>query len=171
MPTMTIQRSEPLSDTRSPVSPEILYPSTNGHPEQSKNGLRLASDTRRILIADDKLGTLKLLYRMAVCLGLYPTTAMNAVDALGFLKKTRYDLVITNPNMPSSDGDQLADKIKKEYTGTKVIILSGHGEGDMTDRLEGANVMDGLLLKPFNMKTLKEKIELAGCPLSGTWST
>ena len=67
------------------------------------------------------------------------------------------------------DGYQLADQIKEKHFGTRVIIMTGHCEEDVADMLDESGIVDGMLLKPFNLKTLKEKIELAGCASSGRW--
>ena len=39
--------------------------------------------------------------------------------------------------------------------------MTGHSEREVVDLLNGSGIVDGLLLKPFNLKTLKEKIEMA----------
>ena len=164
MSTKIIHGSEPLSDTRLLASPEIFYPLLDGHPAQSADGLALDSDVIRVLIVDDDPDILTLVSRMAGCLGHHPTTAEDAVDALFHLTRAHYDLVITDYDMPFMDGYQLADQIKKKHFGTKVIIMTGHCERDVTDMLNGSGIVDGLLLKPFNLQTMKERIEMAGHP-------
>jgi hypothetical protein len=37
--------------------------------------------------------------------------------------------------------------------------MTGHCEKDVENLLDGSDVVDGLLLKPFNLKTMQEKIE------------
>ncbi|MBC2713275.1 MAG: response regulator [Desulfosarcina sp.] len=170
MSTKIIHGSEPLSDTRLPASPETFRPSLDGHPAQSADGLTLDSDAIRILIVDDDPGILTLVSRMAGCLGYHPTTAEDGVDALYYLTKAQYDLVLTDYDMPFIDGYQLAGQIKEKHFGTRVIIMTGHCERDATDMLNGSGIVDGLLLKPFNLKTMKEKIELVGHPRFVKWT-
>ena len=169
MSTMIANRSEPSPDGRLPVSPETFHPSLDDHPAQSPDGLRLDSDASRILIVDDNPDILKLVSRMAQCLGYHPTTAEDGVDALYYLTRGHYDLVIADYDMPFIDGYQLADQIKEKHFGTKVIIMTGHCERDIADRLDGSGIVDGLLLKPFNLKTMKEKIEMVCPPRYGHW--
>ena len=69
------------------------------------------------------------------------------------------------------DGYQLADQIKEKHFGTKVIIMTGHSEGDVADLLDGSGIVDGLLVKPFNLKALKEKIEIAIQQRFQTWTS
>ena len=112
-----------------------------------------------ILIVDDDPEILKLVARMARHLGYAPTSAKDALDALFHLNKNHYDLVLTDYKMPFIDGYQLADQIKKKRSGTRVIIMTGHCDEAFEDMLEGSDVVDGLLLKPFNLQTMKEKFE------------
>ena len=79
--------------------------------------------------------------------------------------------MITDYDMPFMDGYQLADQIKEKHFGTRVIIMTGHCGQDVTDMLDGSGIVDGLLLKPFNLKTMKEKIGRAGHPRSGKWTS
>ncbi len=118
---------------------------------------------------DDDPVILKLVARMAVNLGYRPTIAEDGVDALYYLTKEHYDLVITDYDMPFIDGYQLADQIKEKHFGTRVIIMTGHCEKEIEDLLDGSGIVDGLLLKPFNLKSLKEKIEMAIQPRLGKW--
>ena len=167
MPTKIVNRSEPCPDPRLPSSSETVQPSLDSHPAQSADGLTLDFDTNRILIVDDDPNILKLVSKMAACLGYHPTNAEDAVDALFYLTRTHYDLVLTDYDMPVMDGYQLADQIKEKYFGTRVIIMTGHCGTDVEDMLDGSSIVDGLLLKPFNLKTMQEKIEMAGHARSG----
>jgi CheY-like chemotaxis protein len=106
---------------------------------------------------------------MTARLGYQPTVAEDGVDALYHLTRTHYDLVLTDYDMPFIDGYQLADQIKEKHFGTRVIVMTGSCEPDVLDMLDGAGIVDGLLLKPFNLKTLKEKIELVVNPHFKKW--
>ena len=169
MSTMTANRPEPSPDGRVPVSPETYHPSLDDHPAQSADGLRLDSDASRILIVDDNPDILKLVSKMVAGLGYHPTIAEDGVDALYYLTKEHYDLVITDYDMPFIDGYQPADQIKEKHFGTRVIIMTGHCEREVADLLDGSGIVDGLLFKPFNLETLKEKIEMAIQPGLGKW--
>ncbi len=134
----------------------------DGKHSHSADDVKMQFAISRILIVDDNSDILKLVSKMAQLVGYRHTTAEDAVDALHYLAKAHYDLVITDYDMPFMDGYQLADQIKKKYLGTRVIIMTGRCERDVTDKLEGSGIVDGLLLKPFNLNTMKEKIQLAG---------
>jgi CheY-like chemotaxis protein len=160
MPTLIANRSLPSPNGRLPVSPDTFHPSPDDQPAQSADGLALGSDASRILIVDDNPDILKLLSKMVTALGYRPTIAEDGMEALDFLTRWHYDLVITDYDMPFIDGYQLADQIKEKHFGTRVIIMTGHSESDVAELLDGSGIVDGLLLKPFNLKVLKEKIEV-----------
>ena len=170
MSTKTLHGSEPLPGSRLPTSSETFYPSLDAQSAQSAKGLTLDSAAKRILIVDDDPNILKLVSKMAACLGYHPTNAEDAVEALLYLAKAHYDLVLSDYDMPFMDGYQLADEIKEKYFGTRVIIMSGHCGQDVEDMLDGSDIVDGLLLKPFNLRTMQEKIEMAGHARCGRWT-
>ncbi len=169
MPALIVNRLEPSPDGGLPQASEAFHTSIDDPSAQSADGLALDSDASRILIVDDDPVILKLVARMAASLGYHPTIAEDGVDALYYLNKAHYDLVITDYDMPFIDGYQLADQIKERHFGTRVIIMTGHCEKEIEDLLDGSGIVDGLLLKPFNLKSLKEKIEMAIQPRLGKW--
>lgn len=123
----------------------------------------LAHEDRRnfILVVDDDTELLGLVSRMIELLGYNATTAEDAVDALYYLSKTLYKLVLADYDMPSMNGYQLANRIKRDYPGTKVVVMTAHRQKDLIDSLEASDVVDGLLLKPFDLNTLGQAIEMA----------
>jgi CheY-like chemotaxis protein len=156
---------------RLPAPSGTVHPPLDDHSTQSPDGLRRDSDASRILIVDDSPDILKLVSKMATRLGFRPTIAGDGVDALYYLTRTHYDLVLTDYDMPFIDGYQLADQIKEKYFGTRVIIMTDHNESDIADLLDGSGIVDGLLFKPFSLETMKEKIEMAIQPRFQTWTS
>jgi FixJ family two-component response regulator len=70
--------------------------------------------------------------------------------------------------MPFIDGCQLAERIKAQHCGTRVIIMTGHCEEDVTNKLNRSGVADGFLFKPFNLNTLKKKINACAYSKDGS---
>lgn len=169
MPTMIANQSEPRPDGRSSVSPDTFRQPLDDHPSQLADGLRLDSDASRILIVDDNPETLKLVSKMAARLGYDPTTAEDGVDALYHLTRTHYDLVLTDYDMPFIDGYQLADQIREKHFGTRVVVMTGSCDPDILDMLDGSGIVDGVLLKPFNLNTMRETIQRVRPSYPGKW--
>jgi CheY-like chemotaxis protein len=162
MSTNVMNGLEPSPANRQSVAARVFDPSAMDRTAPSGDKVLPDSEIMQILIVDDDYDVLKLVARMATILGYRPTTAEDALDALSRLNKKHYDLVLTDYKMPFIDGYELAGQIKKKRSGTKVIIMTGHCDQTFTDMLEGSDVVDGLLLKPFNLQTMKEKLEWAG---------
>jgi CheY-like chemotaxis protein len=112
-----------------------------------------------ILIVDDDPGILMLVTRMIRHLGFHPKTAADGRDALETMGKYACRLVITDDEMPVMDGYQLAEQIQKNHLGTPVIIMSGIQEGERLNALVASGLAVGLLLKPFNLLTLRNTIQ------------
>jgi CheY-like chemotaxis protein len=110
-------------------------------------------------VVDDDPTILNLVAKMVERLGHYATAAEDAMAALFYLAAAHYHLVITDYKMPFMDGFQLAARIKAQHGGTRVIVMTGHCEEEVTNRLNGAGIADGFLCKPFDLNTLKDKIQ------------
>jgi two-component system chemotaxis response regulator CheY len=71
-------------------------------------------------------------------------------------------LVISDWNMPEMDGLELLKKVRgiKSLKGLPFLIVTADAlENDMVQAVKAG--VSGILLKPFDMKQLKEKIENA----------
>jgi len=115
----------------------------------------------RILIVDDNPDVLQMVSKMTQYLGYQTTTAEDALMALYHLRKSHFDVVITDYDMPFINGYELADQIKETHFGTRVIIMTGHCKADVVDIIRSSGVVNGLLFKPFNMQAIEEEIENA----------
>ena len=159
MTAQTQRQSKTLPGKRRPAPTTRIHRSKGKPPARLAGRLKPDSHTGRVLIVDDDGGVLELVSKMAAHLGYRPTMAVDGVEALQYLSRARFDLVITDYDMPFIDGYQLADQIKEQYFGTRVIIMTGHLEEDVGCLADSAGVVDGLLFKPFSLATMKAKIE------------
>lgn len=123
------------------------------------NDIFLDRDSARVIVVDDDPEILQLVGKMVALLGYRCTTAVDALDALLYVKKIYYDLIITDYDMPFMNGFQLAEQVKRMNSSIKVIVMTGHCEAVLDGgKIESTNV-DGLLFKPFNLQAMREKIE------------
>ncbi len=83
--------------------------------------------------------------------------ANNGREALNYLGKNKFDLVITDIRMPDINGLDLLVKIKKEYPQTKVIIMTAYGSYDVQKE---ANRRGSLYYveKPFEISDIRKII-------------
>lgn len=80
-------------------------------------------------------------------------SAENGQEAWELFAKGPPDLLLTDIRMPFMDGLQLAERVKRQYPGTRVIILSGYDEFEYAQRALKLSV-DEYVLKPFSSQDL-----------------
>lgn len=76
-------------------------------------------------------------------------SAENGQEAWELFAKGVPDLLLTDIRMPFMDGLQLAERVKRQYPGTRVVILSGYDEFEYAQRALKLSV-DEYVLKPFS---------------------
>lgn len=85
----------------------------------------------RLLIVDDEEIIVNGLYEIFSSLkqmDLDVYKAYSGEEAIGWLNRTRIDIVLTDIRMPGIDGMQLLTEILKSWPNCKVIFLTGHSE-------------------------------------------
>jgi two-component system chemotaxis sensor kinase CheA len=81
---------------------------------------------QRILVVDDSITTRTLEKNILEAAGFMVQTARNGLEALGLLRTTEFDLVISDLEMPEMDGFELTRTIKADqrWLETPVIIVT-----------------------------------------------
>jgi two-component system, cell cycle sensor histidine kinase and response regulator CckA len=109
---------------------------------------------KRILLADDEphvRESIKLL------LGIDEHTVVEAVDgpeALDLFSREKFDLVITDYEMPKLRGNEVAVNIKRMSPAQPIIMITAYPEN--VDKAR--NPVDAILHKPFNFADLRQTI-------------
>jgi CheY-like chemotaxis protein len=124
--------------------------------ERSIVPIRTASRTgflrKRILLVDDQQSVRQ---AIALLLSLDQHTvveAANGAEALALFEPGRFDLVITDFQMPLMKGNELAAKIKQAWPAQPVLMITAYAE-----QLEkSGNPIDALLDKPFQLEDLRQ---------------
>lgn len=119
-----------------------------------------------ILVVEDNSAALELLVDMLALLGHRTRAVRNAEDAMQTLQHDRFDLLLTDINLPGMSGLELARAAATALPALKVIFVSGFGYL-ITDRASTA--FDFILLpKPYGLAQLHQAIErIAALPASG----
>ena len=107
--------------------------------------------TRQILLVDDDEALLDILPRTIELRVLQvAVTACDSVDvAFSRLQADRYELVITDLNMPRANGLTLVRRIKATFPDMAVMVITGHGDEEAENQALHAGV-DGFIRKPFD---------------------
>ena len=114
---------------------------------------------KKILIVDDEEDlTWGLSRSLLKERALFQVTCANSgVDAMKHLKTERFDLVISDIQMPKMNGLQLILEIRKKYPGTKIIIMTAYGSPEMEEKVRRRGDF-GYIEKPFEINNLKKLI-------------
>jgi two-component system, NtrC family, response regulator AtoC len=112
---------------------------------------------RRILVVDDEPLVCDAVRMMLEFDGHVVETVGTAKEALARLEKGKFDLVITDFEMPTMKGDELAAAIKARDPKQPVIMITAYAE-----MLQAAGNpltgVDHVVSKPFLLENLREAI-------------
>jgi len=86
--------------------------------------------------------------------------ASNGRLALNKLDKKKYDVIISDMQMPQMDGHEFIENIRQKGIDTPIVIISAYAYGDMYDRIIEAGVFE-IIHKPFDSKKLIDVIRRA----------
>ncbi|MCP3927132.1 MAG: response regulator [Desulfobacterales bacterium] len=79
-----------------------------------------------ILIVDDEEEIRNVLSRHFRFNGFFVETAENGLEALDVLKAKRFEIVITDIQMPEMNGPDLLREIRKHYPMIQTIVITGY---------------------------------------------
>lgn len=107
---------------------------------------------------DDEKDIRDLLTEMLELRG-YAVIAMGSgTEALGRLKESAFDLVITDLGMEGTSGMEVARKAKAAKRGTPVILITGWAESKKELKENTADI-DRLVSKPFSLTALGSAVD------------
>lgn len=113
-------------------------------------------EDRPILVVDDNATNRRILQLQLENWKLKPVIAASGYEALELLNSgNRFDLVITDMQMPGMDGVQLGTIIKEKYAGLPIILLSSIG--DITQKAY-PDLFKAIITKPAKQQQLGKLI-------------
>ncbi|MEO7991302.1 MAG: two-component regulator propeller domain-containing protein [Chryseolinea sp.] len=95
---------------------------------QYVNASLTGNEGKHVLVVDDNATNRTILKTQLEQWKLLPILASSGSEALQILTQQRFDLVITDMQMPDMDGVQLTNLIKSKHTSLPVILLSSIGD-------------------------------------------
>jgi DNA-binding NtrC family response regulator len=111
----------------------------------------------RVLLADDERAIAITLADDLRRAGFDVQTASDGLQARAAYEKGRFDVVVTDLNMPGLGGMQLLEAIKARPDAAEVIIITGYGTIDSAVDAMRKGAFD-YVLKPFNNDEILEKL-------------
>ena len=114
----------------------------------------------RILIVDDFSTMRRIVKNLLNDLGFTNTAeADDGTTALVELQKAKFDLVVTDWNMPGMPGIDLLKAIRADESLAKIPVLMVTAEAKREQIIEAAQAgVNGYIIKPFTAQTLEEKL-------------
>ena len=114
----------------------------------------------RILVVDDEPGMRDLLKLELETLGYGVMTAGDGQEALGWIQKEKFQLVITDIMMPKLDGLGLLEEIKKRDIYLEVIVTTGYGQVENAVQAMKRGAYD-FIQKPYSPDQILTVVEKA----------
>ncbi|MFQ5965179.1 MAG: HDOD domain-containing protein [Candidatus Scalinduaceae bacterium] len=114
---------------------------------------------RKILFADDDQNVLKEFKKTLrpMCHEWEMEFAVSGEEALEFMSKTSFDVVLSDIRMTSKEGIKIPDIVMERYPETVRIILSGHSDRERV--LRSVKSTHQFLIKPCDIEKIKYTIE------------
>ena len=114
----------------------------------------------QLLIVDDELPQLQALSSTLMEAGYSVKEVSSPIDALNALDRGKYDLMLTDLQMPGMDGIAMLKEARSRDEDLMVIVMTGHGTIDIAVEAMKAGAVD-FILKPFKLKEIIPLIERA----------
>jgi CheY-like chemotaxis protein len=117
-------------------------------------GRRTEPSEVHVLIVDDDDDIRRPIRLVLRSHGLSVTEARNGVEALGLFAPGRFDLVLTDCEMPEMTGAELIERIRLQAPEQRIGLISGH-VGNCVEVMDKVNFH---LQKPFRVDELSREV-------------
>jgi len=112
---------------------------------------------KNILVVDDNEFLRIAVSKMLSRLGYEVLSADSGENGLSIFLKNKFDVVLSDYEMPGMDGVAFACSIKKNSPRTRVVIMTGAGRETVLARKTTA--VDEVISKPFTLAQIDETIQ------------
>ena len=114
-------------------------------------------DKFKALLVDDEEDLVSTLVERLGYRGIEADYALDGYAALVKMRENDFDVVILDLKLPGMDGIEILEKLKAEYPGIPVLLITGHGSplDENKEKPEGAF---DYLVKPISLDTLIAKM-------------
>ncbi|MCH4822713.1 ATP-binding protein [Gramella lutea] len=140
-----------ISETREEPEREELT-------DQTEESLDLDASGKKVLIIDDEPGQLSLTVEVAKSMGFEIETAENGKIGLEKLRSNKFDLILTDIQMPILDGFELINRVRTDENFKDLPVIALSGRTDIEREVYTEVGFNNKLLKPYKTKELKQSI-------------
>jgi PAS domain S-box-containing protein len=145
---------------------------SQGMGRSNGNGNGNGHGSRRILVVDDEPGLLSILTEVLRNATTTVDSAGNGMEAMQWIEKNRYDMIVSDMRMPDMDGEALYNTLRETNRplSERILFLTGDTVSPGT-RAFLEKTGNRWLNKPFNITDLERTVEEVLCDTSGLDST
>ncbi len=115
---------------------------------------------QKILIIDDEIGICLIMSKFLTKNGYETVTAESGETAFEHMANEKFDLVLSDFRLEDTDGREILRRIKEEYPGVIVIIVSGFGDPNLATELIRMGAYD-FINKPIYPNVILETVKRA----------
>jgi CheY-like chemotaxis protein len=115
---------------------------------------------RQYLIVDDNVPFAENLAEILRDTGADVTVASSGADALGFIAKQRFDVMVTDMRMPGMNGAELVNQVRRIDPGLAAVVVTAFTGSEELEYAEHAGLV-ATLPKPVPIAQLMHLLELA----------
>ncbi len=113
-------------------------------------------ENKTVLIVDDNQTNLTILQKQLKLWKLIPTEASSAKDALKIVSKQKFDLIISDMQMPEMDGVTFSKEVRSNDPVIPIILLSSVGDESMG---KYPGLFNAVLTKPIKLLQLQKVVQ------------
>lgn len=115
---------------------------------------------RKILAADDSVSIRQMVSHTLKEAGFQVETANDGAEALSKAKSGKYDVIISDVNMPNMDGLEFVRQVRTvpQYKFTPILMLTTEASAEKKSQGKAAGAT-GWIVKPFNPDTLLKTLQ------------
>jgi len=111
-----------------------------------------------VLLVDDEPAVLDLLGRCLTHLGCTPYRANGAAEALAWLGRERFGVIVSDFSMPDHDGLWLLGRVRRRCPDMRRVLMSGGPVPAIDDHLQDG-LVERFLPKPVTPHILEDCLE------------
>ena len=114
-----------------------------------------------VLVVDDDPGLQELFKTFLKKIGFSRVVVGTAKEAIGSLRKQKFDLMFLDLQLPDAPGDQVYKTAKQIDPDLKVIVITGYPDSEVLDRILQISPVT-VLKKPLKVEQLNQTVKILG---------
>jgi two-component system chemotaxis sensor kinase CheA len=118
------------------------------------------SEYRRLLVVDDSFSTREIEKSILSMNGYQVETAVDGIEALEMLRAQRFDLIVTDINMPRMDGATLIENVRRDekYRAVPILVVSSESDNEKRQQLMSLGANGYILKADFDRGNLAQEV-------------